>query len=512
MPFSFSILKNRSKYTWGVKIALKFLLFTIPIACIFTQIFYQSSVRSTKPAPSGENLSQTLEDAVELTSIQTGEKISAPQEPEKPEKASPKEPQIQKQPNPTQVLNAFDQWIDDFKKISCLPAEKCTDHDPRLLVHFYRKGLALSRTRAKIFEGLIKNDPKVALERSVPQELIQKLPAEIQKNMETWHEGFGDLRSQYNCKGGDHGGCEISSTLVSIGIKFNAHLYGQRKQLTNLNGISYFGVSMGDELAIADEVLRKEGGEDSGNGEFAFAGRKVSFKSSLEESLFREELVQAERRASRSFSTVKYPYTAGSDGVTNYLTKRYELVSVSPKTWVDAHAEATNKGGRLLCIGSKAENDYINELLTNANLGTVSHTWVGLTDNPLQTGSILNKETNTTQSITINASNGDWKWLSGDDVSNGYTNWLNSTEPNSSEYSYASIQISSGKWTEHNETAVLPFIIEYDNGIEPTQNVLPIDGFRKVLIIPARFRDEGFNYDGAGGPKLYNLGNPFSQD
>ena len=63
----------------------------------------------------------------------------------------------------------------------------------------------------------------------------------------------------------------------------------------------------------------------------------------------------------------------------------------TPMTWADAQAHAVGENGSLVCIGSKAENDYINELLANANLGTVSHSWVGLTDNPLQAGSILNK-------------------------------------------------------------------------------------------------------------------------
>ena len=112
-------------------------------------------------------------------------------------------PQFPHHPHPHLCQKDFaTKWIDDFKKISCLPAEKCTDHDPRVIKHFYQKGLALSRVRAKIFEDLIKNDPKLAFERSISQGLIEKLPAEIQKNLETWHEGFGDLRSQYNCKGG----------------------------------------------------------------------------------------------------------------------------------------------------------------------------------------------------------------------------------------------------------------------------------------------------------------------
>ena len=61
---------------------------------------------------------------------------------------------------------------------------------------------------------------------------------------------------------------------------------------------------------------------------------------------------------------------------------------------------------------------------------------------------------------------------------------------------------------EHNESLTLPYIIEYDNGFEPRTNIAPIDGFRKVLVIPVRFRDEGHIYNNANFPLVDNLGNP----
>ena len=58
--------------------------------------------------------------------------------------------------------------------------------------------------------------------------------------------------------------------------------------------------------------------------------------------------------------------------------------------------------------------------------------WLGLTDNNETNGSTLNKDTNTTEAIEINANKGDWKWLSGDDVA-GYSNWEN-FEPNATDF------------------------------------------------------------------------------
>ena len=92
----------------------------------------------------------------------------------------------------------------------------------------------------------------------------------------------------------------------------------------------------------------------------------------------------------------------------------------------------------------------------------------------------------------------------------------NSQEPNSTNFSYATLQGSTGIWSEHNETSELPYIIEYDNGFEPRTNIAPIDGFRKVLVIPVRFRDEGHIYTQFNFPLVDNLGNPlypgFQQD
>ena len=65
-----------------------------------------------------------------------------------------------------------------------------------------------------------------------------------------------------------------------------------------------------------------------------------------------------------------------------------------------------------------------------------------------------------------------------------------------------------GNWTDANETYRLPFVIEYDLGNEPAPNLVAAKGFRKVLVVPARFQDEGYGINGYSAPLTDQFGNP----
>ena len=54
----------------------------------------------------------------------------------------------------------------------------------------------------------------------------------------------------------------------------------------------------------------------------------------------------------------------------------------------------------------------------------------------------------------------------------------------------------------------LPFVIEYDLGNEPAPNLVAAKGFRKVLVVPARFQDEGYGINGYSAPLTDQFGNP----
>ena len=338
-----------------------------------------------------------------------------------------------------------------------------------------------------MFQRLITQDPEKALELAIPQELSVKLPPSISAHLENWVSGYGNVRTHYDCKAKDHGSCDLERSIeTQDGQLKNAHTYGSRNAILNLEGIHYWGVSIGDDMAIAEHPYRVV--QERGNQkDIYFAGEKLAFENPAQQNLFAEQMAQAERRAQILRKTVRYPVQAGSEGSIIYLEERYAVIP-TPMSWADAHAEATAQNGRLVCIGSSLENEYVRSLLNDIN---ASFGWIGLTDDPNRLGTTFNNDTNITSAVTLQASNGDWKWLSGDDVSSGFSNWTQGVEPNSTTFEYAALDTNDSTWQELNQNLVLPFVIEFDNGLEPNTNVVPIDGYRKVLVIPARFKDEG---------------------
>ena len=155
----------------------------------------------------------------------------------------------------------------------------------------------------------------------------------------------------------------------------------------------------------------------------------------------------------------------------------------------------------------------------------VKYAWIGATDDPDQNGSIWDSENNTTTIIDINATAGDWKWLAGTTTStgmvssldvhdSGYSNWVGGIEPNSTDKDYAALDFegSEGNWSDFNGSYRLPFIIEHDTVPEPATLSTPIDGYRKVLVIPARFQDEGYTYMGSSAPFVDEFGNVLYPD
>ncbi|MFL2913994.1 MAG: immunoglobulin-like domain-containing protein [Opitutales bacterium] len=377
--------------------------------------------------------------------------------------------------------------------------------DPRKVRHVLKIGEKLAEERAELLTEIIQKSPNEALERALPRELIEgtSIPPQIKKHLEKWEGGLADFDVFYGCKGGDHLNCEFSRyTNFSDGRKLKTFAFGRRKNLHSQKGLAVWGVSINDQFAVSDKSYFEEE-----SGVLEFAGSPLTFSSTAEKDLFKTQSFQAERKAQAFRSSVQYPVIAGSNGVTIFLEQRYQVVT-TPMTWAQAEANATAENGRLVCIGSVAEDAYVKEILSKANIVGTTQAWIGLTDNPDQNGTFLDKENNVTLQQAIFAEKGNWKWLSGDDVGDGYTNWINNLEPNSTSQSYGALDWTTGKWSSITAAEQRPFVIEFDNGFEPATNVVPIDGFRKVIVVPVRYRDEGFIYNGSSAPLVDNLGNP----
>ena len=87
----------------------------------------------------------------------------------------------------------------------------------------------------------------------------------------------------------------------------------------------------------------------------------------------------------------------------------------------------------------------------------------------------------------------------------------NSTDGNSTDIGFGldtdGSSSKNGYWIDVNSSYELPFLVEYDLGSEPATIDIPIKGFRKVLIVPARFQDEGWGYEGSSAPLTDQFGN-----
>ena len=80
-----------------------------------------------------------------------------------------------------------------------------------------------------------------------------------------------------------------------------------------------------------------------------------------------------------------------------------------------------------------------------------------------------------------------WKWLNGEAW--GYENWKTGHTDNAAkDFAALDWNDTNGTWVDLNETARLPFIIEYDTQLPTIDSDLK--GIRKILVVPARFLDE----------------------
>ena len=123
-----------------------------------------------------------------------------------------------------------------------------------------------------------------------------------------------------------------------------------------------------------------------------------------------------------------------------------------------------------MVIGSQVENNFISRLLNPDQVDyfglddqkQVEMVWIGATDYEDENSSIYDLDTNTSAVVDLNATEGDWKWMDGSDISTGpYQNWFNGVEPNatgSSSQDYAALDWSTdgGTWADVNATTGCP--------------------------------------------------------
>ena len=408
------------------------------------------------------------------------------------------------------VFERFHQWIEEFESIA-FDAEQA-----EYLRIATVRGTELSRTRASVLTKIIRGDPQRALSLAIDQSVIDGLPGSVRENLETWQADFVNLDAVHVCFDSRHPTGLIKRWITfPNGKRMRAWVFGQRKSLQTRKSLSVWGISMGEDMALGETPYRVH---ETPNGEkFVQLGhRRLSYEKEYEKNFFIGEIEKTEKESSLKSITIRYPMIASSTGLSEYIERKYDL-NTTLATWAEAVQSANDRNGRLVSIGSSDENRIVWNLLQSAGYGVgptgqlLKYAWIGATDNEDQNGSTWNNDTNTTSILEINARAGDWKWLAeGLDVNeSGYSNWVNAVEPNNTDKDYAAMDFENreGNWTDLNGSHRLPFVVEYDSVAEPAALSTPVDGYRKVLVIPVRFQDEGYTYQGSSAPLVDEFGN-----
>ncbi|NBQ34799.1 MAG: C-type lectin domain-containing protein, partial [Gammaproteobacteria bacterium] len=401
----------------------------------------------------------------------------------------------------------------------------CLDHDPRHLFELLRKGEKLAFERKAVFADIIRGDPETALKLAVPREQLQRLPYNIKQHLESWESGFVDIRSMHLCFTKERPSGYIKTTAqFPDGRNFRTWSYGKRSKLHHKNGLAIWGISLGKDLAISEKPVRVINNTNS-TGIIEFAGSSISFTSEAERDLVVHQIREAEfnyRGRRGAIHQIKYPVAlASSMSADSILKAKYDL-NTTKVTFNEALSSAMSKNGSLLQIKDSTENLLILEWLKEQNEegilfpgrdesnNSVNYVWLGATDNNATMGTIYDEETNTTsQQLEINADEGNWKWLNGEEFS--YANWAWDTSNNATkDFVAIDWNDTNGSWVDINETARLPFVIEYD--LEIAKIETDLKGIRKVLVVPARFVDETVYYQSAFGGSNVLLTNELGEE
>ena len=269
-----------------------------------------------------------------------------------------------------QVFGQFEEWMEQFEEISRDFHVDFKIHDYPNFTSFFQTGLKLSRTRAKILQSIIRGDPCKALEMAIDEEKLKSLPGLILRNMEVWQSEYADLEAMHVCYDPKHPKGLIKRTVrFQNGKNFRAWVYGKRLNLQSRKGLSIWGISIGDDLAVSDLPYREK--EIAGEAIIALGDEQIKYANEYEKDLFLREIRESERRSSNRSHQVTYPLLAGSSGITQYYEKRYKVYD-GLYTWTDAVQIANAQNGRLATIDSAEENRLIWNLLQTASTGTDS--------------------------------------------------------------------------------------------------------------------------------------------
>src|ERR1017187_6819231 len=146
------------------------------------------------------------------------------------------------------AFSNFNSWANQFATASNITAKAQIVSD----------GVSLAKERRRAFAELIKTDPENALALTVPASVRQRLPAEIEKELESRLSGIGDYSVIAALPAlGDMQVEPIQRFVYLNGKTYHAYVYGRRLGETCKNGIPLHGVALDGVMAVHESGLRE---------------------------------------------------------------------------------------------------------------------------------------------------------------------------------------------------------------------------------------------------------------
>lgn len=120
------------------------------------------------------------------------------------------------------------------------------------------EGTRLAVERREDLRGLIRSDPRMALQRAIPEWVRRHLPPPIVAQLERRVSGRGDLTvyAGLGVPGSEGPATVVFRTAEVGGVTYEAYVYGRREGQGSLAGVALHGIALDGAMAVDEASLR----------------------------------------------------------------------------------------------------------------------------------------------------------------------------------------------------------------------------------------------------------------
>jgi hypothetical protein len=158
----------------------------------------------------------------------------------------------------------------------------------------------------------------------------------------------------------------------------------------------------------------------------------------------------------------------------NYKGHSYRFMP-NQKTWHEARKDAESLGGYLVVITNKEEDDFVLQLIRDANNGETPHVWIGLTDE---------------------AKEGELRWVNGDKTVywRNSPNKFNPSDVGDEDFVHfyaAPVGAQEVNWNDNTGNCEFAYVIESD---QERPEIVPAQPIKEAEVQESEFRYENHTY------------------